>query len=97
QTPATVALGGERGEQALAAPGADLDLRGDELAGDRFGKDRVRGRGRAAELLEARHQSQPGGVEQGELLLEPDREVRRRGERRACAVDVDGHERRSGQ
>ena len=45
QAPAAVALRCDRRRQVLAAAGADLDLRGDQLAGDRVGEHRVSRRG----------------------------------------------------
>jgi hypothetical protein len=87
---AGLALAAERVGQVLAAPGADLDLAADELAGDRVGQDRVVGR-RVAQLLEARHELECVRVKERELLLEPDREVGGVREGLRGAVRVDRH------
>ena len=57
-----------------AGAGADLDLGGDQLAGDRVHEDVV-GLPRALEVLEARDELQRLRVDQRELLLEADGEV----------------------
>jgi hypothetical protein len=77
QAGARVALAAQRVVEVLAAPGADLDLRRDQLAGDRLGEHRVLERSGIAQLLEARHQVERGGVEHRELLLDPDGAVAR--------------------
>ena len=56
------------------APGADLDLGGDQLAGRRLGQHLVALAG-GVDVLEAVLQLQRPRVEDRELLLEPDREV----------------------
>ena len=88
EAPAQVALGGDRVGQRLAAARADLDLRRDQLAGDRRGEDRI-GLRAGAQVLEARHELQRRGVEDRELLLEADGEVGRALERLAGAFEVD--------
>ena len=91
QPAAAVALCGDRGGEVLAPARADLDLRGDQLAGDRLGEHGISGRG-VAQLLEALHVSpRSRGVEQRELLLEPDREVGRGLECRASGVQIEVH------
>src|SRR6202034_4682469 len=74
QAPASLALSGERVSEILAAPGDDLDLRGDQLAGNRLSQERIaRDRG-VAQLLKARHEVVRDGVENRELLLDTDGE-----------------------
>ena len=90
---------GERGElgapladrlrrlgEALAEAGLHLDLRGDQLA------DEVRlevgALGRRLDVFEAVHQRERAGVEQGELLLDRDREVARGLELLACEAEL---------
>jgi hypothetical protein len=75
QARARVALPRDRVGEALAAAGADLDLGADQLARDGLGQHRVLLR-ETAQLLEAVVEGQRPWVEDGELLLEPDREVR---------------------
>jgi hypothetical protein len=66
-------LGARVGDvQALAR--ADLDLRGDQLAGDRVGQHRVAHAG-VAQVLETRDQLQRLGIEERPLLLDADRQV----------------------
>ena len=74
QPPASIALQLDRLGEVFGAPGADLDLRVDQLPGDRVGQDLV-GHARVAQLAEAVHQLEAVGVHQRELLLEADREV----------------------
>ena len=88
QPSAHVALRVHRGRVSLAATGADLDLGGDQLAGDRPEQDRVRLRA-VTQLLEARRQPEVRRIEDRELLLEADREVRRLLEAGIPAVEVD--------
>ena len=76
QPPAPVPLRRERGPQIETPARADLDLGGDQLAGDRLGQHRIR-LPRIAELLEARRQLERAPIEHGELLLQADGEVRR--------------------
>ena len=57
QPPAPVALQGHRGGEVGAAARADLDLGGDQLAGDRVREHGV-GLGGVAELLEPRHEAE---------------------------------------
>ncbi len=90
QPPAAVPLGGNGLLERLPASRADLDLRGDQLLGDRLGEDRLFRDCSVAELLELLHQSEVGGVEQRELLLDPDREVGRVLEGRARGFEVEG-------
>ena len=94
---ARVALAAQRVVDVLAAARADLDLAGDELAGDRLGEHRVVGGGEVAQLLEARHEVQRRGVEDGELLLEADGGVGRGGEELLRCGQVDAHGLRSGR
>jgi hypothetical protein len=61
--------------QILAAAGADLDLRGDQLAGDRRREQRV-GRRCLAKLLEPGNEVERPWIEERELLLQTDGEVR---------------------
>jgi hypothetical protein len=88
---AHVALARERVREVLAASGADLDLAADQLAGDRLGQHAVLGRGGVAQLLEARDQVERVGVQERELLLEPDREIGGGREGLRGAVRVDRH------
>ncbi len=68
----------ERVGEVLALAGADLDLRGDQLAGDRVGQHVVaRGRRLAEPLERVGRATSVSRIEQRELLLEPDREVGR--------------------
>ena len=90
QPAAAIALGGERSRQVLSAPGADLDLRGDQLTGERLRQHRV-SRGRRPQLLEAGHQAELLRVEQRELLLDPDGAVGRVLERLSRAVKIEIH------
>ena len=77
QAAAALVLAVERVGEVLPAAGADLDLGGDQLAGDRVGQHVVlRCRGLAARS-NAFDQSSGARVEQRELLLEADREVGR--------------------
>jgi hypothetical protein len=92
QAAAHVALARDGVVEVLATAGADLDLAGDQLARDR-GRERVVAGRRVAQLLEPRHEVQRVGVEDRELLLEPDRPVFRGSERLRRAVQVEGHRR----
>jgi hypothetical protein len=74
EPPPVLALAGERVLDVLAAARGDLDLRGDQLARDRGGQQRV-GLGGLAQLVEAPYHVQRLGVEDRELLLEPDGQV----------------------
>jgi hypothetical protein len=91
-----LALAADRVVQVVAAPRADLDLAGDQLAGDRLGQLRVVGGG-VAQLLEARHHVQRGRVEDGVLLLDADAPVARGREDLLRCGDVDQHGLRSGR
>ena len=84
-----IALQDGRAGQVLAPPGPDLDLGGDQLAGDRIGEHRI-GDGGVSQLLEPLDERERAGVEQRELLLEPDREVGRCLEGRASGVQCLG-------
>ena len=84
----TAAGGGRAGRamrvrEVVAAAGADLDLRGDQLARDRLGQHRIVAP--AASRSSSKRGARPSvaGVEQRELLLEPDGEVGRGVEGRA--------------
>src|SRR4051812_19841652 len=70
-------------------PGADLDLRGDELAGDRGAQRLVIGQREVAQLLEAGREVQRLRVEDGQLLLEAHGAVRPRREHLGDAKQVD--------
>ena len=96
EQPATalaLALGG-LGE-GLPPPGPDLDLGVDQLAAHRGGELVVGLRG-VSQLLEAVLELQRLGVEDRELLLDPDREVGGCVERLADAVEVEPGVRRLG-
>ncbi len=71
-----LALELHRLSEALRPPGADLDLRGDQLSGRRLGQQLVLQAG-GVEVLEAVAQVEALGIDDRELLLEPDREVGR--------------------
>ena len=73
---------GRLGER-LAAPGPHLDLRRDELAHEMLLERRAARRG--LQLLEVGRERERLGVEEGELLLDGEREVLALVERRACA------------
>src|SRR5205085_4023131 len=88
QSPAALPLRDDRGRKVAAAAGADLDLGGDQLAGDRRAEHGVRGGG-VPELLEPRDEAEPGRIEQRKLFLEPNRVVGRRVEGRASGVEVE--------
>ena len=94
---ADVALAAQRVVDVLAAARADLDLAGDQLAGDRLGQHRIVGGGEVAQLLEARHEVERRGVEDRELLLEADGGVGRGGEELLRCGQVDAHGLRSGR
>ena len=80
RTAAGGARAGGRSRRAGRADARDdLDLRGDQLARDRVAQHLVRAR-RLLQLLEARHQFVRLRVEDRELLLDPDRQVRGVGE-----------------
>ena len=64
----------DRRVQRLATPRADLDLRGDQLTGHRFGEERI-GVGGAAHLGVARRKPERPRIEDPELLLDAYREV----------------------
>src|SRR3954453_872055 len=74
--PPRVALAVERRGEALGSPGSDLDLGGDELSHGRFGEYLVLLTG-GMKLLEPMLQLERFGVDQRELLLDRDGEVRR--------------------
>jgi hypothetical protein len=95
QAPAAVALGEQRRGEVVAATGADLDLRGDQLPGERVREDGIGRRGGVAQLLEARHERERRRVEDRELLLQPDRALGRVREQLVGGVEVETH-RRSG-
>ena len=76
QPRARLALPRHRVGEVLSPARADLDLGLDQLAGNRLGEHRVVLR-RRAQILEALVERQRARVENRELLLEPDREVRR--------------------
>ena len=71
-----LALKLHRPGEALRAPGADLDLRGDQLPGRRLGQQLVLQAG-GVEVLEAVAQVEALRIDDRELLLEADREVGR--------------------
>ena len=72
----------------LTASGTDLDLRGDQLAGDRIREDQVGPRA-VTQFLKPAHHAQVRRIENRELLLEPDREVRSLLEVGIPAVEID--------
>ena len=88
--PATHALA-PRFELLRDAARPDLDLAGDELARDRLRQHRVLGGRGIAQVLEARREVERHGIEEGELLLDPDREVGRGREALRGAIEVDRH------
>jgi hypothetical protein len=53
QPPAPVPLSQDRGGQIFSPSGPDLDLGGDQLAGDGIGENWVLAAGRGRQLLEA--------------------------------------------
>jgi hypothetical protein len=69
-----LALAGDGIREALASPRADLDLRGDQLTGDRVDQQLVPPAG-LAQVLEAMLELERLGVDDRELLLDPDGEV----------------------
>jgi hypothetical protein len=75
QAHARLALALDRIGEAFGLPGADLDLGLDQLAGDRLPEHGVGGAG-LPQLLEAVVERQRVRVEDRELLLDSDREVR---------------------
>ena len=76
QAAAALVLALECVGEVRALAGTDLDLGGDQLTGDRAGQHVV-AVPPSAQRLERVDQGQRLGVEQRELLLEPDREVGR--------------------
>jgi hypothetical protein len=72
---ACLALALGRVGEGVPPPGADLDLRLDQLARHRFRKARIRV-GRLPQLLEAVVERERVRIQDRELLLDPDREVR---------------------
>jgi hypothetical protein len=84
---AAVALQGDRLREPLGAAGADLDLGVDQLAGRRLGEHLVPLAG-SVEVLEAVLELERLRVDDRELLLEPDSEVRRALEGLPSAVEV---------
>ncbi len=64
QPAAVLALAGERVVEVRAGAGDDLDLAGDQLAGDVLVQQRVARAGGVAELFEAGHHLQRRGVQQ---------------------------------
>ena len=78
--PRALALAGERVVQVRSDARDDLDLRGDQLAGDALVQDAVALRG-GAQLLEARHEIEGVRMQDRELLLHADGEVGRLGKR----------------
>ncbi len=88
QAVAAVALAGEGVGEISAGAGDDLDLRGDELAGDVLAKQGIAEERQVAELLEAGNEIERGGVEDRELLLQADREVGGERESFNCLVEV---------
>ena len=90
QAPAVIALSRGRAGQILAPTGADLDLRRDQLTGDRRREHRVRGC-RLVKLLVARDELELDRIEQRELLLQADREVGGLREGRVRGVDIELH------
>jgi hypothetical protein len=91
QALAQLALAPDRVREVVTAPGADLDLARDQLAGDRIRQQRVVGGRGVAQLLEARDEVERLGVEDGELLLDPDREVGRGREALRGPIGIDRH------
>jgi hypothetical protein len=87
---AALALAGDRVREVLTTPGADLDLRCDQLADGRVGQEIVSG-SNVIEVVEAVHERQCVGVEEPELFLQPDGEVRRGLEYLPGTVTVERH------
>ena len=75
QPPAVRALVRECVGEVGAGARDDLDLRGDQLAGDRRAKLGIALLGRGTHLLKPRDQFERLRVEDRELLLDPDGEV----------------------
>jgi hypothetical protein len=88
---AHLALAAQRVAEVLAAPGADLDLARDQLAGDRGGEHGVLAARSVPELLEALDEVQGRGVEEHELLLEPHGQIRGPVEAGHGAAEVERH------
>ncbi len=75
--------------EVRARPRDDLDLRGDQLARDVLAEPGDRSRARVAQLLEAGREVERLGVEDRELLLEPDGEIGGHRERLHGAGEID--------
>ena len=86
---AALLLVADRLREALAAPGADLDLGVDQLSRRRLGEQVIL-EAALVDLLEAVLELEGVGVRQRELLLEPDREVLRGLEHLARPRHVEG-------
>jgi hypothetical protein len=82
-------LHGHSLREARRTPRPDLDLRVDQLSGGRFSEQLV-ALTRGEQLLEPVDELEGLGLDQRELLLEPDREVRRGLEDLARALEVQG-------
>jgi hypothetical protein len=90
EQPATaIALGRDRRGQVSPPARANLDLRGDQLPGDRLGQHRIIGR-RRAKALEPGREGQVG-IEHRELLLQAHGEVRGLLEDLPGSVEVENH------
>jgi hypothetical protein len=75
EPPSPVALPRDRLRQILSATGDDLYLRGDQLARDSLGEERVADSRGVAQPLERADHVEAAAVEDRELLLEPDGEI----------------------
>jgi hypothetical protein len=87
QPGARLALRGERSLKRVAAAGADLDLRRDQLTRHRPHEEVVVAGG-SLQLLKARDERSRLPVDDRELLLDRDREIRRGVERLPDEIDV---------
>ncbi len=87
QPPAALALARESIFQVAPPPRDDLDLRGYELAADALAQELVLLRG-ALQQREARYEVERMRIEDLELLLDPDRQIRRGREQLLGALEV---------
>ena len=89
QLAAQLALARDRIGEVRAAAGDDLDLGGDELAGEVLVQRRRALGSAVTQLLEALCQVEALRLEDGELLLEPDSQVACSGEQRRRTIEID--------